>query len=145
MRSSERKRLEEAAFPLDQRVIAHEPLGFIDYNCLQAHAWCVVSDSGTLPEESAFYASAGHAFPAVCIRTSTERPEAMERGAFVLSGISEKGLLQSVSMAVAMRDAGEPQAAVPDYTDTCVSAKVVRIIQSYVQAVDRFVWRKGGI
>ncbi len=140
-----RKRLEEAAFPLDQRVIAHEPLGFIDYNCLQAHAWCVVSDSGTLPEESAFYASAGHAFPAVCIRTSTERPEAMERGAFVLSGISEKGLLQSVSMAVAMRDAGEPQAAVPDYTDTCVSAKVVRIIQSYVQAVDRFVWRKGGI
>ena len=141
-----RKRLEEMAasgqFTLDSRVIAHEPLGFHDYNCLQMNAYCVVSDSGTLPEESSFFTSMGMTFPAVCIRTSTERPEALDKGGFVLSGIDTKGLLQSVDLAVEMcldEDYGVP---VPDYTDTNVSGKVVRIIQSYVGIVDRVVWRK---
>ena len=141
-----RKRLEEmeasGRFKLDRRVIAHEPLGFHDYNCLQMHAYCVVSDSGTLPEESSFFTSIGMPFPAVCIRTSTERPEALDKGCFVLSGIDTKGLLQSVDLAVEMclgEDYGVP---VPDYTDTNVSGKVVRIIQSYVGIVNRVVWRK---
>lgn len=141
-----RKRLEEmeasGQFKLDSRVIAHEPLGFHDYNCLQMHAYCVVSDSGTLPEESSFFTSIGMPFPAVCIRTSTERPEALDKGCFILSGIDTKGLLQSVDLAVEMcldEDYGVP---VPDYTDTNVSGKVVRIIQSYVGIVDRVVWRK---
>ena len=129
-------------FKLDSRVVAHEPLGFHDYNCLQMNAYCVVSDSGTLPEESSFFTSIGMPFPAVCIRTSTERPEAMEKGCFVLSGISTEGLLQSVDLAVEMclqEDHGVP---VPDYTDTNVSTKVVKIIQSYVGIVNMVVWRK---
>lgn len=137
-----RKRLESSGFKLDKRVIAHEPLGFHDYNCLQMNAFCVVSDSGTLPEESSFYISIGHPIPAVCIRTSTERPEALDKGCFVLSGIDTTGLLQSVDLAVEMvrnRDLGIP---VPDYTDTNVSEKVVRIIQSYVGVVNKMVWRK---
>lgn len=136
------KRLEETGFQLDPRIIRHEPLGFHDYNCLQANAFCVVSDSGTLPEESAFFARIGRAFPAVCIRTSTERPEAMEKGCFVLSGIAEKGLLQAVELAVAMRAAGETGAAVADYEDLNVSEKVVKIIQSFTGVVDKMVWRK---
>lgn len=139
-----RKRLESSGFALNQRVIAHEPLGFHDYNALQMDAFCVVSDSGTLPEESGFFASAGHPFPAVCIRTSTERPEALEKGCFVLSGINTKGLLQAVDIAVEMcrmeKDGGAVQ--VPDYMDINVSAKVVKIIQSYTGIVDKFVWRK---
>lgn len=137
-----RKRIESSGFRLDSRVIAHEPLGFHDYNCLQMNAFCVVSDSGTLPEESSFYTSIGYPIPAVCIRTSTERPEALDKGCFVLSGIDEIGLLQSVDLAVEMvknRDLGVP---VPDYTDTNVSDKVVRIIQSYVGVVNKMVWRK---
>lgn len=137
-----RKRIESSGFKLDSRVIAHEPLGFHDYNCLQMNAFCVVSDSGTLPEESSFYTSIGHPIPAVCIRTSTERPEALDKGCFVLSGIDEIGLLQSVDLAVEMvknRDLGVP---VPDYTDINVSDKVVRIIQSYVGVVNKMVWRK---
>lgn len=137
-----RKRLEESGFKLDSRVIAHEPLGFHDYNCLQMNAFCVVSDSGTLPEESSFYLSIGHPIPAVCIRTSTERPEALDKGCFILSGIDTLGLLQSVDLAVEMvknEDLGIP---VPDYTDTNVSDKVVRIIQSYVGVVNKMVWRK---
>lgn len=137
-----RKRLEASGFKLDRRVIQHEPLGFHDYNCLQMNAFCVVSDSGTLPEESSFYLSIGHPIPAVCIRTSTERPEALDKGCFVLSGIDAGGLLQSVALAVEMvqnRDNGIP---VPDYKDINVSDKVVRIIQSYVGVIDRFVWRK---
>ncbi len=137
-----RKRLEESGFVLDPRVKAHEPLGFHDYNCLQMNSFCCVSDSGTLPEESDFFTSAGLPFPAVCIRTSTERPEALEKGAFVLSGITEKGLLQSVDLAVEMVKNGEVAAAVPDYRDKNVSMKVIRIIQSYTDVVNRFVWRK---
>ncbi len=137
-----RKRLEESGFALDRRVIRHEPMGFHDYNCLQMHAFCVVSDSGTLPEESSFFASAGHPFPAVCIRTSTERPEAMEKGCFVLSGIDTKGLLQSVETAVEMNKNGDLGTIVPDYKEENVSSKVIKIIQSYVGIVNRMVWRK---
>ncbi len=137
-----RKRLEASGFALDPRVIAHEPMGFHDYNCLQMNAFCVVSDSGTLPEESSFFTSIAKPFPAVCIRTSTERPEAMERGCFVLSGISTRGLLQAVELAAAMKSEGGHGTPVPDYTDENVSDKVVKIIQSYKDTVNRFVWRK---
>lgn len=132
----------EGKFRLDSRVTAHEPLGFHDYNCLQMHAFCVVSDSGTLPEESSFFSSIGKPFPAVCIRTSTERPEALDRGCFILSGIDTEGLLQSVEMAVEMNRNGEYGIPVPDYMDTNVSTKVLKIIQSYTGIVDRMVWRK---
>ena len=137
-----RKRLESSGFELDRRVIAHEPLGFHDYNCLQMNAFCVVSDSGTLPEESSFFTSIGHPIPAVCIRTSTERPEALDKGCFVLSGIDTVGLLQSVDLAVEMVRNGDLGIPVPDYVDTNVSDKVVRIIQSYVGVVNKMVWRK---
>ncbi|MBQ1772445.1 MAG: UDP-N-acetylglucosamine 2-epimerase (non-hydrolyzing) [Clostridia bacterium] len=137
-----RKRLEESGFQLDSRVIRHEPLGFIDYNCLQVNAFCVVSDSGTLPEESSFFTSVGHPFPAVCIRTSTERPEALDKGGFVLAGIDDKGLLQAVETAVSLHENGEFGLPVPDYLDENVSMKVVKIIQSYTGIVDRMVWRK---
>ena len=137
-----RKRLEASGFKLDPRVIQHEPLGFHDYNCLQMNAFCVVSDSGTLPEESSFFTSVGHPFPAVCIRTSTERPEALDKGCFVLSGIDTKGLLQSVDVAVSLIRDGNPGIPVPDYVDENVSTKVVRIIQSYVGVVNKMVWRK---
>ena len=137
-----RKRLEASGFQLDKRVIQHEPLGFHDYNCLQMNAFCVVSDSGTLPEESSFFTSVGHPFPAVCIRTSTERPEALDKGCFVLSGIDTKGLLQSVDVAVSLIKDGLPGIPVPDYVDENVSTKVVRIIQSYVGVVNKMVWRK---
>ena len=137
-----RKRLETSGFALDKRVIAHEPLGFHDDNCLQMNAFCVVSDSGTLPEESSFYTSIGHPIPAVCIRTSTERPEALDKGCFVLSGIDTVGLLQSVDLAVEMVKNGDLGIPVPDYVDTNVSDKVVRIIQSYVGVVNKMVWRK---
>ncbi len=137
-----RKKLEESGFRLDPRVIRHEPLGFIDYNCLQVNAFCVVSDSGTLPEESSFFTSVGLPFPAVCIRTSTERPEALDKGGFVLAGIDEKGLLQAVETAVALYENGEFGLPVPDYLDENVSTKVVKIIQSYTGIVDRMVWRK---
>ena len=137
-----RKRLEASGFQLDKRVIQHEPLGFHDYNCLQMNAFCVVSDSGTLPEESSFFTSQGHPFPAVCIRTSTERPEALDKGCFVLSGIDTKGLLQSVDVAVELIKDGNPGIPVPDYVDENVSTKVVRIIQSYVGVVNKMVWRK---
>ncbi len=138
-----RKRLEASGFRLDPRVIRHDPMGFHDYNCLQMKAFAVVSDSGTLPEESSFFTFVGKPFPAVCIRTSTERPEAMDKGCFVLAGISETGLLQAVDLAVtavANRDNGVP---VPDYTDTNVSSKVVKIIQSCTGIVNKMVWRKG--
>ena len=139
-----RKRLEESGFVLDPRVIRHEPLGFHDYNCLQMNAFCVVSDSGTLPEESSFFVSIGKPVPAVCIRTSTERPEALDKGCFILSGIDTKGLLQAVDTAVEMirqeKDGGA--VPVPDYTDINVSDKVVKIIQSYVGVVNKMVWRK---
>ena len=137
-----RKRLEASGFQLDKRVIQHEPLGFHDYNCLQMNAFCVVSDSGTLPEESSFFTSVGHPFPAVCIRTSTERPEALDKGCFVLSGIDTKGLLQSVDIAVELIKDGNNGIPVPDYVDENVSTKVVRIIQSYVGVVNKMVWRK---
>ena len=137
-----RKRLENSGFVLDSRVIQHEPLGFHDYNCLQMNAFCVVSDSGTLPEESSFFTSIGHPFPAVCIRTSTERPEALDKGCFVLSGIDTLGLLQSVDVAVELIKSGHPGIPVPDYVDENVSTKVVRIIQSYVGVVNKMVWRK---
>lgn len=137
-----RKRLEASGFELDPRVIRHEPLGFHDYNCLQMNAFCVVSDSGTLPEESSFYTSIGHPIPAVCIRTSTERPEALDKGCFVLSGIDTVGLLQSVDLAVEMVKNGDLGIPVPDYMDTNVSDKVVRIIQSFVSVVNKMVWRK---
>ena len=123
-------------------MIRHEPLGFHDYNCLQMNAFCVVSDSGTLPEESSFFTSIGHPFPAVCIRTSTERPEALDKGCFVLAGIDEKGLLQAVVTAVDMDRNGDYGIPVPDYLDETVSTKVVKIIQSYTGVVDKFVWRK---
>ena len=137
-----RKRLEASGFQLDKRVIQHEPLGFHDYNCLQMNAFCVVSDSGTLPEESSFFTSVGHPFPAVCIRTSTERPEALDKGCFVLSGIDTVGLLQSVDVAVSLIKDGHQGIPVPDYVDENVSTKVVRIIQSYVGVVNKMVWRK---
>ena len=137
-----RKRLESTGFKLDKRVIAHEPLGFHDYNCLQMNAFCVVSDSGTLPEESSFFTSVGHPFPAVCIRTSTERPEALDKGCFVLAGIDEKSLLQAVDTAVEMNKNGDYGIPVPDYTDENVSTKVVKIIQSYTGIVNKMVWRK---
>ena len=139
-----RKRLEESGFELDSRVIRHEPLGFHDYNCLQMNAFAVVSDSGTLPEESSFFTSIGHPIPAVCIRTSTERPEALDKGCFILSGIDTVGLLQAVDTAVEMvRDEKNGGAIpVPDYVDENVSDKVVKIIQSYTGVVNKMVWRK---
>lgn len=137
-----RKRLESSGFELDPRVIRHEPLGFHDYNCLQMNAFAVVSDSGTLPEESSFFTSVGHPFPAVCIRTSTERPEALDKACFILSGIDEKGLLQSVDTAVEMNRNGDYGIPVPDYIEENVSSKVVKIIQSYVGVVNKMVWRK---
>ena len=136
------KRLEQSGFELDERVIKHEPLGFHDYNNLQVNAFAVVSDSGTLPEESSYFTSIERPFPAVCIRTSTERPEALDKGCFVLAGIDEKGLLQAVETAVKMNENGDYGIPVPDYTDKNVSSKVVKIIQSYTSVVDRFVWRK---
>ena len=141
-----RKKLELSGFVLDRRVLAHEPLGFHDYNCLQSNAFCVVSDSGTLPEESSYFTSIGHPFPAVCIRTSTERPEALDKGCFILSGISTEGLLQAVDIAVSMcrKEHGGGAVPVPDYVDENVSAKVVKIIQSYTGVVNRMVWRKEG-
>ena len=137
-----RKRLEASGFVLDERVIRNEPLGFHDYNNLQMNAYCVVSDSGTLPEESSFFTSVGNPFPAVCIRTSTERPEALDKACFVLAGIDEKSLLQAVSTAVDLNDNGDVGIPVPDYTDENVSTKVVKIIQSYTGIVDKMVWRK---
>jgi len=137
-----RKRLETSGFKLDPRVIQSEPLGFHDYNCLQMNAFAVVSDSGTLPEESSFFTSVGHPFPAVCIRTSTERPEALDKGCFFISGIDEKGLLQAVDTAVSMNAEGDHGIPVPNYTDENVSTKVVKIIQSYVGIVNKMVWRK---
>ncbi len=137
-----RKRLEESGFRLDERVIQHEPLGFHDYNCLQMNAFAVVSDSGTLPEESSFFTSIGKPFPAVCIRTSTERPEALDKGCFVLAGIDEKSLLQAVDTAVEMNRNGDHGIPVPDYVEENVSTKVVKIIQSYTGVVDKMVWRK---
>ena len=137
-----RKRLESSGFVLDSRVIQHEPLGFHDYNCLQMNAYAVVSDSGTLPEESSFFTSVGHPFPAVCIRTSTERPEALDKGIFVLAGIDGKSLLQAVDTAVEMNRNEDDGLPVPNYTDENVSAKVVKIIQSYTGVVNKMVWRK---
>ena len=137
-----RNRLAKSGFKLDRRVIQHEPLGFHDYNCLQMNALCCVSDSGTLPEESSFFTSIGKPFPAVCIRTSTERPEALDKACFILSGIDEKGLLQSVETAVDMNGNGDIGIPVPDYIEENVSTKVVKIIQSYVGVVDKMVWRK---
>lgn len=139
-----KKRLEASGFKLDPRVIQHEPLGFYDYNCLQMNAFAVVSDSGTLPEESSFFTSIGHPIPAVCIRTSTERPEALEKANFILSGIDTNGLLQSVDIAVEMvkEEKNGGANSVPDYTDINVSDKVVKIIQSYVGVVNKMVWRK---
>lgn len=137
-----KKRLDSSGFELDSRVIRHEPLGFHDYNCLQMNAFAVISDSGTLPEESSFFTSVGHPFPAVCIRTSTERPEALDKACFILSGIDEKGLLQSVDTAVEMNQNGDYGIPVPDYIEENVSSKVVKIIQSYVGVVNKMVWRK---
>lgn len=137
-----RKQLEQRHFVLDARVIRHEPLGFHDYNCLQMNAFAVVSDSGTLPEESSFFTSIGKSFPAVCIRTSTERPEALDKGCFVLAGIDGHGLLQAVDLAVEMVRCGDNGIPVPDYTDENVSDKVVKIIQSYTGIVNKMVWRK---
>ena len=137
-----KKRLEASGFKLDSRVIQHEPLGFHDYNCLQMNAFAVVSDSGTLPEESSFFTSVGHPFPAICIRTSTERPEALDKACFVLAGIDEKSLLQAVDTAVEMNKNGDLGIPVPDYVDENVSDKVVKIIQSYTGVVNKMVWRK---
>lgn len=137
-----KKRLEESGFALDKRVIRHEPLGFHDYNNLQMNAFAVVSDSGTLPEESSYFTSIGKPFPAVCIRTSTERPEALDKACFILAGIDEKGLLQAVTTAVEMNENGDCGIPVPDYTEENVSTKVVKIIQSYTGVVNKFVWRK---
>lgn len=137
-----RKRIESSGFKLDKRVIQHEPLGFHDYNCLQMNAFAVVSDSGTLPEESSFFTSVGHSFPAVCIRTSTERPEALDKGCFILAGIDGNSLVQAVETAVAMNDNGDLGIPVPDYVEENVSAKVVKLIQSYTGVVDKMVWRK---
>ena len=137
-----RNRLAASSFPLDARVIQHEPLGFHDYNCLQVNAFAVVSDSGTLPEESSFFTSVGHPFPAVCIRTSTERPEALDKACFILAGIDEVSLLQAVDTAVAMNQEGDCGTPVPDYVEENVSIKVVKIIQSYTGVVNKMVWRK---
>lgn len=137
-----RKRIETTGFKLNPRVIQHEPLGFHDYNCLQMNAFAVVSDSGTLPEESSFFTSVGHPFPAVCIRTSTERPEALDKACFILSGIDEKGLLQAVDTAVELNKDGDYGIPVPDYVEKNVSTKVVKIIQSYTGVVNKMVWRK---
>ena len=137
-----KKRLTESGFKLDKRVIQHEPLGFHDYNHLQMNAFAVVSDSGTLPEESSFFLSVGNPFPAVCIRTSTERPEAMDKGNFILAGITENSLLQAVETAVSMNENGDLGIPTPDYVDTNVSDKVVKIIQSFTGVVDKMVWRK---
>lgn len=137
-----RKRLEQSGFKLDGHVIQHEPLGFHDYNCLQMNAFAVVSDSGTLPEESSFFTSVGHPFPAVCIRTSTERPEAMDKGCFILAGIDERSLLQAVDTAVEMNINGDNGIPVPNYTDENVSTKVVKLVQSYTGVVNKMVWRK---
>ena len=137
-----KKRLEASGFQLDKRVICHEPLGFHDYNCLQMNAFAVVSDSGTLPEESSFFTSIGNPFPAVCIRTSTERPEALDKACFILAGIDENSLLQAVDTAVSMNAEGDDGIPVPTYTDENVSAKVVKIIQSYTGVVNKMVWRK---
>lgn len=137
-----RKRLEQSGFKLDGRVIQHEPLGFHDYNCLQMNAFAVVSDSGTLPEESSFFTSVGHPFPAVCIRTSTERPEAMDKGCFILAGIDERSLLQAVDTAVEMNINGDNGIPVPNYMDENVSTKVVKLVQSYTGVVNKIVWRK---
>lgn len=137
-----RKRLEASGFELDKRVIQHEPLGFHDYNCLQMNAFAVVSDSGTLPEESSFFTSVGHPFPAICIRTSTERPESLDKAGFIIAGIDEKSLLQAVDTAVELIKNGEYGTPVPVYTDENVSTKVVKIIQSYTGIVNKMVWRK---
>ena len=137
-----KKRLEASGFKLDKRVIQHEPLGFHDYNCLQMNAFCVVSDSGTLPEESSFFTSIGKPFPAVCIRTSTERPEALDKACFILSGIDTTGLLQAVDLAVTLNADGQYGIPVPDYIEENVSTKVVKIIQSYTGVVNKMVWRK---
>ena len=137
-----RNRLQNSGFELDKRVIQHEPLGFHDYNCLQMNAFAVVSDSGTLPEESSFFTSVGHSFPAVCIRTSTERPEALDKGCFILAGIDERSLLQAVDTAVEMVKNGDNGIPVPNYTDENVSTKVVKLIQSYTGVVNKMVWRK---
>ena len=137
-----RKRLQASGFKLDERVIQHEPLGFHDYNCLQMNAFAVVSDSGTLPEESSFFMSVGHAFPAICIRTSTERPEALDKACFILAGIDGDSLLQAVDVAVEMNKNGDLGTPVPDYVDENVSDKVVKIIQSYTDIVNRTTWRK---
>ena len=137
-----KKRLEQSGFKLDKRVIQHEPLGFHDYNKLQMNAFCVVSDSGTLPEESSFFTSVGNPFPAVCIRTSTERPEALDKACFILAGIDEKSLLQAVTTAIDMNGNGDIGTPVPNYTDENVSTKVVKLIQSYTGVVDKMVWRK---
>ena len=137
-----RNRLASSGFELDRRVIQHEPLGFHDYNCLQMNAFAVVSDSGTLPEESSFFTSVGHSFPAVCIRTSTERPEALDKGCFILAGIDERSLLQAVDTAVEMVKNGDNGIPVPNYTDENVSTKVVKLIQSYTGVVNKMVWRK---
>ena len=137
-----RNRLASSGFKLDRRVIQHEPLGFHDYNCLQMNAFAVVSDSGTLPEESSFFTSVGHSFPAVCIRTSTERPEALDKGCFILAGINEHDLLQAVDTAVEMVKEGDNGIPVPNYVDENVSTKVVKLIQSYTGVVNKMVWRK---
>lgn len=137
-----RNRLAKSGFTLDKRVIQHEPLGFHDYNHLQMNAFAVVSDSGTLPEESSFFTSIGHPFPAVCIRTSTERPEALDKACFILAGIDEKSLLQAVTTAIDMNANGDYGIPVPYYTDENVSTKVIKIIQSYTSVVDKMVWRK---
>lgn len=138
-----RKRLEESGFKLDSRVIQHEPLGFHDYNCLQMNAFAVVSDSGTLPEESSFFTSVGKPFPAVCIRTSTERPEALDKACFILAGIDENSLLQAVDTAILANENGDYGIPVPDYVEENVSTKVVKLIQSYTGVVNKMVWRKG--
>lgn len=137
-----KKRLQESGFKLDSRVIQHEPLGFHDYNHLQMNAFCVVSDSGTLPEESSFFTSVGNPFPAVCIRTSTERPEALDKACFILAGIDENSLLQAVTTAIDMNNNNDIGMPVPNYTDEIVSTKVVKIIQSYTGVVNKMVWRK---
>ena len=137
-----RKRLDASGFKLDKRVIRHEPLGFFDYNHLQSNAFAVVSDSGTLPEESSFFTSVGRSFPAVCIRTSTERPEAVDKGCFIIAGIDKNSLPGAVQLAVEMNEAGDYGVPVPDYADLNVSGKVVKIIRSYTGIVDKFVWRK---
>ena len=138
-----RNRLAASGFQLDDRVIQHDPLGFHDYDCLQMNAYAVISDSGTLPEESSFFTSVGHSFPAICIRTSTERPEALDKACFILAGIDTKSLLQAVDTAVELNNAQDYGIPVPNYTDENVSTKVVKLIQSYTGVVNKMVWRKG--